>query len=376
MADRPSAEVPQHAADGQPRPRPAERRVRPHRPHREREAGRLHRQLRLLRAHPRRADGQRRRPAGQDRRPAQAHAGLRRPLQGQGQQGAPGPVAHEDDREARARRVGADRREGQLQLPLARSARLADRDARPGVGRLPERPAGAARPRPAHRHGRPHRAARPERQRQVDLHPPDLAAARAARRQGEEDAEAAGRLLLAGSGREPRFRGDAVRPHGHRARARHARAQGARPARPLRLLARSRQPQGRRAVGRREDAPAAGARHPQRAAHAAARRADQPSRHGCARIADRGDQRLRGRRRAGEPRHASGEDGRRPALAGRRRHGEAVRRRHRRIPGQAPARAQQPPGQGRQGQEGQEAEGRAGAGRLLPSPSRSPSAAR
>ena len=71
-----------------------------------------------------------------------------------------------------------------LQLPLARSARLADRDARPGVGRLPERAAGAARPRPAHRHGRPHRAARPERQRQVDLHPPDLAAARAARGQG------------------------------------------------------------------------------------------------------------------------------------------------------------------------------------------------
>ncbi len=283
VADRPSAEVPQYAADGQPRSRSAERRVRPHRPHREREAGRLHRQLRLLRAHPRRADGQRRRPAGQDRRPAQAHAGLRRPLQGEGEQGAPGPVAHEDDREARARRVGADRREGQLQLPLARPARLADRDARPGVGRLPERPAGAARPRPAHRHGRPHRAARPERQRQVDLHPPDLAAARAARGQGEEDTEAAGRLLLAGSGREPRFRGHAVRPHGHRAWARHARAQGARPARPLRLLARPRQPQGRRAVGRREDAPAAGARHPHRAAHAAARRADQPSRHGCAR---------------------------------------------------------------------------------------------
>ncbi len=31
------------------------------------------------------------------RRPAQAHAGLRRPLQGQGQQGAPGAIAHEDD---------------------------------------------------------------------------------------------------------------------------------------------------------------------------------------------------------------------------------------------------------------------------------------
>ena len=69
------------------------------------EARRLHRQLRLLRAHARRAPGQRRRPAGQGRRPAQAHAGLRRPLQGQGQQGAPGAVAHEDDREAGARRA-------------------------------------------------------------------------------------------------------------------------------------------------------------------------------------------------------------------------------------------------------------------------------
>ena len=301
VAHRASQEVPQHRADGQPRPRPAERRVRPHRAHRQREAGLLHRQLRFLREDARRASGQRCRPAGEARRPAQAHAGLRRPLQGQGQQGPPGAVAHEDDREAGSGRHRADRREDQLQLPLARAAGLADRDARRGVGRLSRRTAGAAQARPAHRHGRPHRAAGPERQRQVDLHPPDLAAARAARGQAEEDAQAQGRLLLAGPGRRPRLRGHAVRPHEHRHGPGRSRAQGPRPARPLRLLARPRQPQGRRHVGRREDPPVAGARHPQRAAPAAARRADQPSRHGCARLAGRCDQRLRGRRRAGEP---------------------------------------------------------------------------
>ena len=80
-----------------------------HRPYRPAEARHLHRQLRQLRAHPRRAAGQRRGPAGQDRGPAQAHAGLRRPLQGQGEQGAPGAVAHEDDREAAAGRGACDR---------------------------------------------------------------------------------------------------------------------------------------------------------------------------------------------------------------------------------------------------------------------------
>ena len=118
------------------------------------------------------------------------------------------------------------------------------------------------------------------------------------------------------------------------------RDQGARPARPLRLLARPCRPQGRPAVGRREDAAAAVAGHAQRPSPAAARRADQPPRHGCARLAGRRHQRLRRRRRAGEPRHASGEAGRRPALGGGRRQGHAVRRRHRRLPGQALARAQ------------------------------------
>ena len=121
-----------HAADGQPRSRPAERRVRPHRAHRPAEARHLQRQLRPLRAHPRRAARARCRAAGQDRRPAQAHAGLRRPLQGQGQQGAPGPVAHQDDREAGTDRNGAGRRADRLQLPGARAPRLADRDDRRG----------------------------------------------------------------------------------------------------------------------------------------------------------------------------------------------------------------------------------------------------
>ena len=227
-----------------------------------------------------------------------------------------------------------------LQLSAARAACLADRDARRGLGRLWRRPAGAAQARPQARHGRPHRAARPERQRQVDLHPPAVGSPAAARGQGQAHAAPAHRLLLAGPGGEPRLRGDAVPAHEQRPGVRRRRDQGARPARPLRLLARSRRSQGRRTVGRREDAAAAVAGHAQRPSPAAARRADQPSRHGRARLPGRRHQRLRRRGRAGEPRHASGEDGRRPALGGRGRQGDAVRRRHRRLPGQAAARTQ------------------------------------
>ena len=146
------------------------------------------------------------------------------------------------------------------------------------------------------------------------------------------------------------------------------RDQGARPARPLRLLARPRRPQGRRAVGRREDAAAAVAGDAQRPSPAAARRADQPSRHGRPRLPGRRRQRLRGRRRAGEPRYPPGEDGRRPALGGGGRQGDAVRRRHRRLPGQAAARTQR-----RQERQGRQARARTRAGarareRRRPSP--------
>ena len=88
---------------------------------------------------------------------------------------------------------------------------------------------------------------------------------------------------------------------------------------------------GREPVGRREGAAAAGARHARRAAAADPRRADQPSRH---------------RRREALVEALTDYPGavilishdrhlvelRRPALAGRRRHGAAVRRRPRRLP--------------------------------------------
>ena len=85
-------------------------------------------------------------------------------------------------------------------------------------------------------------------------------------------------------------------------------------------------------LGRREGAPAAGARHQRGAASRGSRRADQSSRHRQPRRADRCDQRLPGRRDPGVARPLSDRGLRRPALAGRRRPGHAVRRRPRRLP--------------------------------------------
>ena len=62
------------------------------------------------------------------------------------------------------------------------------------------------------------------------------------------------------------------------------------------------------------------------------RRADQPSRHRQPRRAGRGDQRISRRRDPDLARPLSDRGLRRPALAGRRRHGRAVRRRSRRLP--------------------------------------------
>ena len=267
---------------------------------------------------------QRRRAAGQGRRPAQAHAGLRRPLQGQGQQGAPGPVAHEDDREAGADRHGAGRRADHLQLPVARAC-------------SPRRSRRSTRSRSAIGDG-------PLVLRKLDLRLDmddriallgqngngkstfiRLLSDRLEPREGRIKKTPKLRVGYFSQDQEEGLDYEAT-PFDHMASALGPgtrRDQGARPARPLRLLARPRRPQGRRAVGRREDAPAAVARHAQRPSPAAARRADQPSRHGCARLAGRRHQRLRRRRRAGEPRHASGEDGRRPALGGGRRHGDS-----------------------------------------------------
>ena len=84
--------------------------------------------------------------------------------------------------------------------------------------------------------------------------------------------------------------------------------------------------------GRREGAAAAVARHARGAAAADPGRAHQPPRHRRARGAGEGAGRLPGRGAADHPRSASGRADRRPAVAGRRRHGAAVRRRSGRLP--------------------------------------------
>ena len=67
---------------------------------------------------------------------AQAHADLRRPLQGEGDQGAPGAEPHEDDREDRADRGSAARREGRASTSPRPSCSPRRSDHGPGVGRL------------------------------------------------------------------------------------------------------------------------------------------------------------------------------------------------------------------------------------------------
>ena len=106
---------------------------------------------------------------------------------------------------------------------------------------------------------------------------------------------------------------------------------GARPARRVRLRPGEGAVSGRRTVGRRAGAAQPRAGHARRAVAADPRRADQPSRHGNPRGAGRGARRIQRRGRAGQPRLAPRRTGRRPAVAGRGRHGAAVRRRSRSL---------------------------------------------
>ncbi len=109
----------------------------------------------------------------QDRRQARAHAGLRRPLPRLGQQGAPGPVADEDDRQAGGRGGGDRGARGALPAPLPRTAPGAASGAPGGRQRRLWRPAGAGEAEPAARPGRPHRPPGRQRLGQVHLRPDD-----------------------------------------------------------------------------------------------------------------------------------------------------------------------------------------------------------
>ena len=109
------------------------------------------------------------------------------------------------------------------------------------------------------------------------------------------------------------------------------RSAGARPHRGARLRAHQDGHQGGRPFRRREGAPAARACHLRRRQPADPRRADQPSRHRQPRGAGPGARRVSRRRHPDQPRPPPDRGVGRPAVAGRRRHGGALRRRPRRL---------------------------------------------
>ena len=208
MARGPAEEVPAHRPGHQPRPRAAEQFGRRHPPSERGQARPLHRRLRRFRTAPGReaaAAGRLAQQAGSRARPS---AVLRRPLPRQGQQGDPGPVAHEDARQAAADRGGHRGACRAFHPALARAAPRAPADAagerRCGLWR----PADPARPEPAARHRRPHRPSGRQRRRQVDL-----------RQDGCRRACGSGRHHAAGRTRQGRLvppapdRGDGSRRH-------------------------------------------------------------------------------------------------------------------------------------------------------------------
>ena len=105
-----SLPLPALAAPGQPRPPSAQPRAAADRPPRPAPAHRLCRRLRRVRARAARADRARGEGARQAGREAAPHAGLRRPLPLQGEQGAPGAEPAQGDRAPRADCGGRSRR--------------------------------------------------------------------------------------------------------------------------------------------------------------------------------------------------------------------------------------------------------------------------
>ena len=145
---------------------------------------------------------------------AQAPAGLRRPVQGQGVEGAAGAIARQAARQARS------------DLHHRRGRRPALRSAEPGAdaGAAPDRHRERRRrlrrphhPRPAepdHPAGRPHRAAGRQRQRQVDLLQAHRRAARAAEGRGAAPGQDGRGLFRPASGRRTQPQRHRLRPRG------------------------------------------------------------------------------------------------------------------------------------------------------------------
>ena len=171
LAGGATEEVPEHRPGHQPRPRAARQFHGRHPPPDGRQARPLPGRLFPVRAAAERAPAPAGRHQGEDRRPPGASAVLRRPLPGQGQQGAPGPVAAEDDRQAGGR--GAGDRGARLALPaaLAQEAAAAAADPAGERGCGLRRRSGAVAPDPEARSRRPHRPPGRQRRRQVDLRP-------------------------------------------------------------------------------------------------------------------------------------------------------------------------------------------------------------
>ena len=145
-----------------------------------RQAHALSRRLHVVRAPARRAAGARRQAREEAGGRAQASAGLHRPLQGQGHQGASGAVARQALAKLEPIAAVANDEVRPIEFPPpAKPLSPPIIALEQGLGRLRAGQAGAAPPDAAHRYGRPHRAARAERQRQVDARQAARRAARA-----------------------------------------------------------------------------------------------------------------------------------------------------------------------------------------------------
>ena len=209
MARGLSLPLPALAPPGQSRPPSAQPGAGADRPPRAAPAHRLCRRLRRVRAGPAREDGALGEGARQAGRQAAPHAGLRRPLPLQGEQGAPGAEPAQGDcpdgadpRGDRGARRGAA-------LSGAKGAAAAFDHPRSGRCRL-RHGGGPGAARSQDRSRRSDRAARRQRQRQVDLRQAARRAHSTPRRRDRAGAQAAGRLL-----RPAPDRGAAARAHAH-----------------------------------------------------------------------------------------------------------------------------------------------------------------
>ncbi len=336
MARGLSAGLPAHRADRQPRSRASEPLGDVDPAPVAGQADALHGRLRSLRGSAAGEAAARSQAQEEAGRRAAPHRGVHRALQGEGVEGHAsakpdeGARAHATDRSA-----GRGPARAVLLSQSAEGLREPTHPARERGGRLQRRHARAERPEPAARCRRPHRPARGQRQRQEHLRKAAGGPAQTDGRHALRLREDRRRLFRAASARRPAGAEDALPAYG-RPDARGHGSATAHAARHARLRRRQGGHEGGEPVGWREGAAAVRARHVLGPASSDPRRADQPSRCRQSRSADARDQRIRGGRRADQPRPASHRSLCRPALARAQRHREVLRRRHGPIPRTVP----------------------------------------